>query len=115
MLIFRLWLAIIFLSISVYTLVTVGNEGLNLFPVFFGDMAKLGWAGQFNLDFMTMLSLSGLWVLWRHEFTPIGAVLGLLAFFGGGLFLSVYLIILSFQTNGNVNAMVLGESRLAAL
>jgi len=27
------------------------------------------WPGQFNLDFMCMLLLAGLWVSWRHRFS----------------------------------------------
>ena len=48
-------------------------------------MATMGWPGQFNLDFMCMLTLSGLWVAWRHHFSGAGIALGLLAFFGGAL------------------------------
>jgi hypothetical protein len=36
----------------------ITNHGLGLFSVFFGDVAKLGWAGQFNADFMAILGLS---------------------------------------------------------
>jgi hypothetical protein len=110
MTLFRVFLVLIFAAISLYTGVVVANHGLNLLPVFFGDMAKLAWPGQFNLDFMCMLALSGLWVAWRHRFGAVGTALGLVAFFGGALFLSVYLFVESFRANGDIRALVLGRT-----
>jgi hypothetical protein len=75
-------------------------------------MAAVGWAGQFNLDFMSMLTLSALWVAWRHRFSAAGLLLGVLAFFGGALFLTAYLLIVS-RRAGGVNEVLLGESRSA--
>lgn len=105
---FRLFLVAMFGVLSAYTAIVVNSHGFNLFAVFFGDMAKLAWAGQFNMDFMFMLALSGFWVSWRHRYSPAGLGLGVLAFFGGASFLTVYLLILSFQTRGDVKAMLLG-------
>jgi hypothetical protein len=56
-------------------------------------MLTYSWFGQFNLDFMFMLSLSALWVSWRHRFSATGLALGVVAFLGGILFLTVYLLI----------------------
>ena len=111
MTLFRLLLILIFAAITLYTAVVVANHGLNLLPVFFGDMATLAWPGQFNLDFMCMLALSGLWVAWRHRFSGAGIALGLVAFFGGALFLSVYLFVESFRSGGTVEALLLGQRR----
>jgi len=82
-------------AISVYTAVTVQQYGWNLFTPFFSEMLTFSWFGQFNLDFMFMLSLSALWVSWRHRFSPAGLALGAVAFLGGILFLTVYLLIQS--------------------
>jgi hypothetical protein len=49
---------VIFLAISGYTVIVINNHGIGLLPVFFGDMAEMGWPGQFNLDFMCFLALS---------------------------------------------------------
>ena len=76
MTLFRLFLAAWLVVIVAYTSVTVANHGLDLLPVFFGDMAEMGWPGQFNLDFMGFLALSALWVAWRHQFSPAGLGLG---------------------------------------
>ena len=106
---FRLLLATIFVAILGYTAVVVQNHGLGLLAVFFGDMAVMGWPGQFNLDFMCMLTLSGLWVAWRHGFGATGIALGLVALFGGALFLSLYLLIESVRARGDVRALLLGS------
>ena len=106
----RIYLSIIFVVILGYTSVTIANHGMNLLPVFFGDMATMAWPGQFNLDFMCMLTLSGLWVAWRHEFTPAGIALGLLALFGGALFLSAYLLIVTSREQ-DVRVLLLGPGR----
>lgn len=110
---FRALLVAIFLVLSGYTLVVASNHGLNLLPVFFGDMAAMGWPGQFNLDFLFMLLLSGLWVGWRHQFSAIGLLLGVAAVFGGALFLSAYLLIASVRARGDIRTVLLGEARTA--
>lgn len=107
---FRTLLALIFLTIAAYTSVVGFNHGMNLLPVFFGDMMTMGWPGQFNLDFMFMLTLSGLWVAWRHRFSPVGLALGLLAIFGGALFLSAYLLVQCHLTKGDARALLLGDN-----
>ena len=94
MLLIRTLCALIFAALALYTAPVLMAEP-NLFPAFFGAIAAGGWQGQFNLDFLFMLTLSGLWTAWRHQFTPAGLALGLLAFLGGAMFLSVYLFILA--------------------
>ena len=93
---------------------TVAGHGINLFPAFFGDIAAMDWPGQFNVDFMSFLVLSALWLMWRHEFSAAGIGLGILGFFGGGLFLSAYLLITSIHVKGDMRALLLGKRRAAA-
>lgn len=114
MMAFRVLLVVLWVAIVGYTGLVVADHGLGLFSVFFGDMAALGWPGQFNLDFMCMLTLSALWVAWRHHFSGVAFVLAALAFFGGALFLSTYLLILSRQAGGDVREILLGKARAAA-
>lgn len=97
-----------------YTGVVISNHGMGLLDVFFGDMAAMGWPGQFNLDFMFMLTLSALWVAWRHQFSIAGLVFGFLAFIGGSLFLTVYLFVLSWLSKGNLVQMLLGKRSAGA-
>lgn len=109
MTLFRLFLLTCLLVIIGYTSVTIAHHGWNLLPVFFGDMAAMGWPGQFNLDFFCFLLLSGLWVAWRGRFRPAALLLGVLAVFGGMLFLSLYLLIVSARAKGDLRAVLLGE------
>lgn len=111
LLMLRLLLMLILLVLSGYTAVVISNHGWNLLPVFFGDMSAMAWPGQFNLDFMGFLILSALWTAWRHHFSPAGIALGVLAFFGGMMFLTIYLLVSSYQVKGSVKALLLGSQR----
>jgi hypothetical protein len=111
MIAFRICLSIMFAAIVGYTAVVIGHHGMSLYSVFFGDMATMGWAGQFNLDFMCMLLLSGLWVSFRHRFSGTGILLGTCAFLGGTPFLSVYLFVESIRLKGDVTSLLLGGER----
>ena len=107
--------ALIFLAVlTVYTGIVMANHGTNLFPIFFNDMAAMAWPGQFNLDFMGFLILSALWVGWRHEYSLVGWLLTPLALCGGMMFLTIYLLIVSFRVNGDLKALLLGEGRARA-
>lgn len=108
---FRILLSAIAVVIFSYTALVVANHGLGLFQIFFADMARMTWPGQFNLDFMCMLILSGCWVAWRHQFSPAGLALGLVAFVGGASFLSVYLLIVGWRANGGMAEILLGKAR----
>ncbi|MEZ5558002.1 MAG: hypothetical protein R3E86_05570 [Pseudomonadales bacterium] len=112
---FRVLLVAIFVAIAVYTAIVAANHGLGLLEVFFRDIAAMGWPGQFNLDFMCFLALSALWLAWRHEFSAAGIALGIVGFFGGALFLSLYLLVVSLSVRGDVNALLLGTGRAQTL
>jgi hypothetical protein len=108
---FRALLVLMLIVLSAYTAIVIANYGINLLAVFFGDIAAMAWPGQFNLDFLGFLILSAIWAAWRHQFSPAGLVLGVLAFFGGMVFLTIYLLIVSLKTNGDIPALLLGEAR----
>ena len=107
---FRALLVIMLAVLAGYTAVVISNHGWGLLSVFFGDMATMTWPGQFNLDFLFMLTLSAIWVAWRHRFSTAGLALGLLALFGGALFLTIYLLIVSRQVHGDPRKLLLGRS-----
>lgn len=104
----RILLSLILVVVVAYPGVVIARHGIGLLPVFFGDMARVGWAGQFNLDFMFMLLFSALWVAWRHRFSAAGLALAALAFFGGTPFLCLYLLFNSSRCGGDVRALLLG-------
>ncbi|MEQ1780568.1 MAG: hypothetical protein ABMA14_04350 [Hyphomonadaceae bacterium] len=110
---FRILLVLMLLALTAYTGVVIANHGWNLLPVFFGDMAAMTWPGQFNTDFMGFLVLSGLWAAWRHHFSPLGLALGLIAVFGGMMFLTIYLLVVSGGAKCNAKVVLLGPRRAA--
>ena len=109
---FRLFLLVCLLAIASYTCIVIADHGWNLLPIFFGDIAGMTWRGQFNVDFTGFLALSALWVSWRHQFSPAGLALGVVAFLGGMLFLSIYLLIHIRRSRGDIRTVLLGEARV---
>lgn len=109
MALFRLFLVACLLAVGLYTALVVGAHGWALFPVFCGDIARMDWPGQFDVDFLCLLMLSGLWTAWREGFGWRGAMLGLLAFNLGTLFLAVYLLVLARRHGGNLREMLAGK------
>lgn len=87
---------------------TVARHGPNLLPAFFGEIMVFSWQGQFNLDFLTLLLLSGLWTAWRNGFTAGGNALGVVAVVGGMVFLAGYLLILDRKHDGDIRRILLG-------
>lgn len=108
---FRIFLFVIFVALSAYTLKVGTAEGWNLVPLFFAEIQAVNWQGQFNFDFAGFLLLSGLWCVWRNDFTPTGWLLGILGATGGMLFLCAYLLFLSSKTGGDIRVVMLGERR----
>jgi hypothetical protein len=111
---FRILLVLMLAALSACTALVIANHGWNLLPVFFGDMASMAWPGQFNFDFMGFLVLSALWTAWRHHFSPLGLMLGVFALFGGMMFLTIYLLIVSREGGGDASVLLLGAKRAAA-
>lgn len=110
---FRIYLITVVVCLGTYTLSVGLNHGWNLLPIFFGDMLAMTWPGQFNSDFMSFLTLSGLWLAWRHQFSLGGLALGVLGIFGGMMVLAPYLLYASYQANGDVRVLLLGKANAA--
>ena len=115
MTLFRIFLVAILLGILGYTLPVIAHHGMDLLTVFFGDIAKMDWPGQFNLDFSSFLLMTMLWVAWRSGFSLSGLLLAILVPVGGGMFTSLYVLLLTFQHQGDIAAVLLGSKRAAAL
>lgn len=113
MTLFRIFLAAIISAGGIYTSIVIANHGMGLYPMFFGDIADMTWRGQFNVDFLCFLMLSGVWVAWRHAFSLNGLLLGFAAFNLGAPFLAGYLLIEGYRTKNNSAALLLGSARAA--
>lgn len=105
---FRLYLILAWTALIAFTAFVIGRDGMTLLPVFFGDIARGHWPGQFNADFLTMLALSALWTGWRHGWSAAGWALALAAFLLGGGFLMAYLLILLHRAKGDMRRVLLG-------
>ncbi len=108
---FRAYLVIVLICLIGYTLIVANNHGWNLLAVFFANIAEMTWSGQFNVDFMTFLGLSAIWLAWRHQFSGTGIALGVVAFFGGMMFLAPYLLWANSKAAGDAKVLLLGKER----
>lgn len=97
------------LTIAVYTLVVIYNNGLYFVPVYISDLIALNWSGQFNLDLATYLILSALWVAWRHQFSAAGIALALIALVAGMIFFAGYVLIAIRNADGDFKRLLLGK------
>lgn len=113
MTLFRLLLVAIIVTVGIYTAFVIPVHGLDFLTPFFADIGKMGWPGQFNMDFSALLLLGSVWLMWRHHFAAIGLLFGLIIFVGGAPFLCTYLLIASFQAKGDVKVLLLGKQRAA--
>ena len=104
----RLYLIVGWTALIAFTMFVIGRDGLNLLPIFFGDIAAGHWPGQFNADFLSLLALSALWTGWRNGWSALGWGLAVLAFFLGGTFLMAYLLILLHLEKGDLRRVLLG-------
>lgn len=111
---FRIVLVVMFVSILAYSGVVIANDGWIFVPTFLGDIARLKWSGQFNLDFMFLLVFSSTWLAWRHHFSLAGIGLGLLGVVTGTALLAPYVLIATLRAKGDMRVVLLGERRAAA-
>ncbi|TAE79927.1 MAG: hypothetical protein EAY81_10855 [Bacteroidetes bacterium] len=96
-------------TLLLYTAWAFTNEGANLFSTFFANIQAMGWSGQFNADFTCYLLLSGLWIMWRNQFTRSSVLLAMLASIIGILFFAPYLLYLITKENGNLKRVFIGN------
>ena len=98
-----------FAFILVFSFSAYQYQGPNLFQFFFENILEMNWNGQFNVDFICYLILSGFWIMWRSKFTLMSIFIGSLAMVLGILFFAPYLMYLLNKTNGNLKLLMLGS------
>ena len=103
-----------FLAVATLTYTAVGQTGWNLVDVFVGDIVAMNWSGQFNVDFAAYLTLSAIWIGWRHKFSTAGIALMPLAQVGGVLFLTPYLLWAIADAKGDATTLLIGKDRAPA-
>lgn len=97
------------IGLLTYTLFAFKTEGANLFRVFSNNVFLLNWSGQFNLDFLCYLTLSGIWIMWRNKFKTTSILLGVLAMVIGIVLFAPYLLWLINKENGDLKRVIIGN------
>lgn len=97
------------ITLLAYTLFAFKTEGADLFGVFTNNILSLTWSGQFNLDFLCYLTLSGFWVMWRNKFTNQSILLGLAAMVLGIILFAPYLLWLTGKESGDLKRVLIGD------
>lgn len=97
------------LGLLLYSYIAFRSEGANLWDIFFTNIMSLTWNGQFNLDFLCYLLLSGLWIMWRNKFTAKSIILGALAAILGIVVLAPYLLFLISKEKGDLKQVLIGN------
>jgi hypothetical protein len=92
-----------------YTFIAFQTEGADLFSVFLANIKSLTWTGQFNLDFLCYLTLSGLWIMWRNKFSGKSILVGTVAMIFGIVFFAPYLLWLLYKENGDLKHVLVGD------
>jgi hypothetical protein len=109
LLLFRLalvlaWLVLFWVSYQAVSRLGFGAAG----GVFIGDFAH-PWRAQFNADFALHLLLVATWLVFRARTWWLGLIWAVLAINLGGVFTLAYLLVVSFQTEGDMRQLLLGR------
>jgi hypothetical protein len=112
---FRILLVAIIAIIGIYTAFVVAEHGMDFVSPFYGDISKMGWPGQFNMDFHAFLILGSLWLMWRHHFSPLGLLFGIVIFAGGAPFLCIYMLVVMAKDKADMAELLLGKQRTEAI
>lgn len=97
------------IGLLTYTLFAFQTEGADLFRAFAKNVFSLNWSGQFNLDFICYLTLSGIWIMWRNKFSNKSVLLGLIAMVLGIVLFAPYILWLTNREKGDIKRVLIGD------
>ena len=97
------------LALLVYTGFAIRNEGWTLFNIFIANINSFNWNGQFNLDFSCYLTLSGLWIMWRNNFSFPAIIFAAIAMIVGIIVFAPYILYLSVKESGDWKKLLIGN------
>lgn len=97
------------LTLFVYTIFCFQKGGADLLSVFVNNIVALGWNGQFNLDFFCYLMLSGLWIMWRNNFTLKSIFIAITASIVGIMVFAPYFLFLLIKEKGDLKRTLTGN------
>jgi hypothetical protein len=106
---FRLIVAILWLSVMLVTIHAVSTMGLNAAgSTFFGDFSH-PWRAQFNTDFVAQLVLSAGWMVFRDRNLGVGLVWGAAEILLGGAFGLSYVFVATFRSQDGFAGVMMGH------
>ncbi len=108
MTVLRPMLGLFGLTLFVYAVIVILQDGFGFFPIFFNELFALTWQGHFNLDFASYLVLSALWVAWRSGFTPVGIATAAAASVLGMMFFGPLVLVYAARAEGDLRKLLLG-------
>lgn len=106
---FKTLLIVQTIGLLTYTFFAYQTEGADLISVFAQNVFSLNWSGQFNLDFLCYLTLSGIWIMWRNKFSNKSILLGVAAMILGIVLFAPYLFWLTNKENGEIKRVLIGD------
>ncbi len=106
---FKTLLIIQTIGLLVYTVAAYQKEGADLFSIFINNVVSSNWSGQFNLDFLCYLTLSGIWIMWRNKFSTRSILLGTSAMVLGIVLFAPYLLWVTNKENGDLKKALIGD------
>jgi len=109
LLLFRVALLVAWLVLFWVSFQAVSRMGFGAASAVFNGGFAQPWRAQFNTDFILHLLLVGAWLVYRARTWWLGLIWASLAFSVGGVFTLAYLLVVSFQTGGDVRKLLLGR------
>ncbi|TAG05651.1 MAG: hypothetical protein EAZ44_03145 [Cytophagia bacterium] len=106
---FKILLTVQTVALLAYTFIAYQREGADLFSVFISNIQSLTWSGQFNLDFLCYLTLSGLWIMWRNKFSGSSILFGIIAAILGIVVFAPFLLWLLYKENADLKRVFIGD------
>ena len=108
-LLFKVLMVALTLILAIYTGMVIKKEGINFIVVWIENIINLSWNGQFHVDFMCYLLLSGVWIMWRDRFSFWSMALACCAMVIGFIFLAPYVLYVVAKENGNFKKVLTGD------
>ena len=96
-------------GLLIYTLITIQNDGLNFLQKAIEFATSLQWIGQFSVDFSCYLLLSGLWIMWRNEFSTSSIAIAVVCMILGIIVFAPYLLYLLSKEKGDLKKVLVGN------
>ena len=74
--------------------------------LYYSEMMKNSWQGQFNLDLFCLTIVCSVWMLHRDSSKIRGSIFALLNIYLGGVFTLAYLAIANFRSKGDASSIL---------